>query len=287
MESKLPFLSLDVSQIVVASYISGKLKYDRNKSLITLKSAPSIEGQTIFFEKVNLLKDLYEEVDVNEKSTWSDQAGRNVTEITAQMKLKPDVNFDLNKISLNSTGAKYYLLDIEQVVPPIYLTESQYNYLSEWAKSFHPTVFNKYYVFSMEDSVKFLSLFRIKYETPKISVFKRFTFDSGHFLEDYSGKCFNCHGHTYILEVGVTGYLNPFTGMVIDFTLLKLFVNSFIEQYDHKVLNYQDARLKVKATAENLAWHLFQDLKPVLPHLSSIRVYEQPNSWVEIHDSKS
>ena len=55
-----------------------------------------------------------------------------------------------------------------------------------------------------------------------IRITKLFTFETGHALHGYDGKCKNVHGHSYKLEVTVIGA--PITdtsstkhGMVIDF----------------------------------------------------------------------
>ena len=63
----------------------------------------------------------------------------------------------------------------------------------------------------------------------KIRITKEFSFETGHALYGYDGKCRNVHGHSYHLSVTVIG--NPITdsshvklGMVIDFGDLKKIV---------------------------------------------------------------
>lgn len=36
---------------------------------------------------------------------------------------------------------------------------------------------------------------------------KEFTFDMAHMLDGHDGKCQNLHGHTYILQVEISGSL--------------------------------------------------------------------------------
>ena len=62
-----------------------------------------------------------------------------------------------------------------------------------------------------------------------IRITKKFSFETGHALYGYDGKCKNVHGHSYKLSVTVIG--SPITdlsnvklGMVIDFTDLKKIV---------------------------------------------------------------
>ena len=59
-----------------------------------------------------------------------------------------------------------------------------------------------------------------------IRITKQFSFETGHALYGYDGKCKNVHGHSYRLDVTVIGHpitdtTNVKFGMVIDFTDLK------------------------------------------------------------------
>ena len=71
------------------------------------------------------------------------------------------------------------------------------------------------------------------------------TFDSGHRLLDYNGKCAYPHGHTYRAEVFLAGdSLDP-QGLVFDFTDLKRRVKVWIDDnWDHAFLvNSRDAEM--------------------------------------------
>lgn len=73
----------------------------------------------------------------------------------------------------------------------------------------------------------------------KIRITKEFTFETGHALYGYDGKCRNVHGHSYKLSVTVIG--EPITdathvklGMVIDFGDLKKIVKEeIVSPFDH------------------------------------------------------
>ena len=73
----------------------------------------------------------------------------------------------------------------------------------------------------------------------KIRITKQFSFETGHALYGYDGKCRNVHGHSYKLYVTVIG--NPITdtnnvkyGMVIDFGDLKKMVKTkIVDVFDH------------------------------------------------------
>lgn len=73
----------------------------------------------------------------------------------------------------------------------------------------------------------------------KIRITKQFSFETGHALYGYDGKCKNVHGHSYKLSVTVIGEpisdtLNVKYGMVIDFGDLKKIVKEeIVDVFDH------------------------------------------------------
>jgi 6-pyruvoyltetrahydropterin/6-carboxytetrahydropterin synthase len=84
-----------------------------------------------------------------------------------------------------------------------------------------------------------LNLHQNKILMSNIRITKQFSFETGHALYGYDGKCKNVHGHSYKLSVTVIG--TPITdrsnvkfGMVIDFTDLKKIVKEeVVDQFDH------------------------------------------------------
>lgn len=72
-----------------------------------------------------------------------------------------------------------------------------------------------------------------------IRITKQFSFETGHALYGYDGKCKNVHGHSYKLDVTVIGEpisdnSNVKYGMVIDFGDLKKIVKSeIVNVFDH------------------------------------------------------
>jgi 6-pyruvoyltetrahydropterin/6-carboxytetrahydropterin synthase len=72
-----------------------------------------------------------------------------------------------------------------------------------------------------------------------IRITKQFSFETGHALYGYDGKCKNVHGHSYRLDVTVIGTpiaenTNVKFGMVIDFTDLKKIVKEeIVDVFDH------------------------------------------------------
>lgn len=73
----------------------------------------------------------------------------------------------------------------------------------------------------------------------QIRITKQFSFETGHALYGYDGKCKNVHGHSYKLSVTVIGKpisdnTNVKFGMVIDFSDLKKIVKAeIVDVFDH------------------------------------------------------
>jgi len=107
----------------------------------------------------------------------------------------------------------------------------------------------------------------------------RLTFSAAHRLHnpnrdaawnrDTYDKCDNPggHGHNYLLEVSVSGAINPETGMVIDLKKLKdIMRERVVDRVDHRNLNADvDFLREVIPTAENLARCFWQQLAPAIP----------------------
>jgi len=118
----------------------------------------------------------------------------------------------------------------------------------------------------------------------KITVVKEFTFDAAHHLPGYDGPCKNTHGHHYILQVGIEGEPDYFTGMVEDFSWLKqIITKNIIDKLDHKYLNELDIPFFPAEipTAENMVRWIVKVLYNYWPTLSFVRLYETPTSYAE------
>jgi len=86
------------------------------------------------------------------------------------------------------------------------------------------------------------------------------------------------HGHTYRLKVVIEGQPDPHLGWIMDFKELKDALTPVIDQLDHKVIN--DIKGLENATAENITIWIWNQIKPVLPLLSRIELYETPTTGV-------
>ena len=145
----------------------------------------------------------------------------------------------------------------------------------------------------------------------KIRITKQFTFETGHALYGYDGKCRNVHGHSYKLSVTVIGI--PITdtshvklGMVIDFGDLKKIVKEeIVEPFDHATVfnkntphmelakELKDRGHKViladyQPTSENMVIDFASKIKTRLSkeiQLHSIKLRETETAFAEWHAS--
>lgn len=109
-------------------------------------------------------------------------------------------------------------------------------------------------------------------------IFKKFTFDSAHFLPYVPDghKCKEVHGHTYHMTVYFAGDLDPTLGWVMDFGDIKKVVKPIVDRVDHKLLN--DIEGLENPTCEIIAQWLWREIKSQLPMLLKIKLDETPTS---------
>lgn len=112
----------------------------------------------------------------------------------------------------------------------------------------------------------------------KLELTKTFYFDAAHNLSKVppEHKCSNVHGHTFRVDVTISGEVNQQQGWVMDFGDIKSIVQPVIDRLDHHYLN-QIKGLE-KGTSELLVMWLWDRIKPLLPKLTKIVVWESPNS---------
>lgn len=141
----------------------------------------------------------------------------------------------------------------------------------------------------------------------KIRITKQFSFETGHALYGYDGKCKNVHGHSYKLSVTVIGTPiddtnNVKYGMVIDFGDLKKIVKEqIVDVFDHAtVFNKNTPHIELaneleqrghhvilvdyQPTSENMVVDFSNKIKNLLPEniiLHSLRLQETDTSFAE------
>lgn len=140
-----------------------------------------------------------------------------------------------------------------------------------------------------------------------IRITKQFSFETGHALYGYDGKCRNVHGHSYKLSVTVIG--GPITdtenvkfGMVIDFSDLKKIVKEeIVNVFDHAtVFNKNTPHVELakeledrghnvllvnyQPTSEMMIIDFAEKIKKHLPkniNLHSLKLQETDTSYAE------
>ena len=100
------------------------------------------------------------------------------------------------------------------------------------------------------------------------------------------GKCSNpnYHGHSYELEVGITGPIDPVTGFVMDVAELKALIKTEVEDpFDHKNLNLEVPEFKdLIPTVENIAQVIWAKLRGRIStqYDITVKLYETPRNFV-------
>jgi 6-pyruvoyltetrahydropterin/6-carboxytetrahydropterin synthase len=109
----------------------------------------------------------------------------------------------------------------------------------------------------------------------KLHLTRRYSFSASHRLHSEQlgeeenqrvyGKCNNPygHGHNYVVEVAVSGPVNPATGMITNLGDLDAFVErEVLEPFDHKYLNEEIAEFRQRVpTTENVCIEIFNRLR--------------------------
>jgi 6-pyruvoyltetrahydropterin/6-carboxytetrahydropterin synthase len=139
----------------------------------------------------------------------------------------------------------------------------------------------------------------------KVSCTRKIHFCSGHRVFRHEGKCANPHGHNYYAHITAEADELDSVGRVIDFSVLKEKVGSWIEtNWDHTFIAFKEdiemlqALKKVRSpkppfiapfnpTAENMARYLLTVVCPEVLQGSTIKVakvviYETDNCCAEV-----
>lgn len=108
----------------------------------------------------------------------------------------------------------------------------------------------------------------------KAHLTRRYRFSASHRLHNDAmsaeenaavyGKCNNPygHGHNYIVEVTVSGQVDPRTGMICNLANLDRFMKQeIVQRYDDGNLNTMDEFQKLVPTTENLCVEIFNRLQ--------------------------
>jgi 6-pyruvoyltetrahydropterin/6-carboxytetrahydropterin synthase len=115
-------------------------------------------------------------------------------------------------------------------------------------------------------------------------IFVKTHFSAGHHLRNYPGNCERPHGHNWKIVVTIRATELDELGMALDFRVAKDAVKKIIDALDHRDLNEHPDFLTRNPSSENIAAHIFNNLKKTLvsDHYApySVQVRETDNCGV-------
>ena len=119
-----------------------------------------------------------------------------------------------------------------------------------------------------------------------MDIFRAFTIEAAHRLPNVptGHKCARLHGHSFRIELHVSGEVDPRTGWVMDFADLKSAFQPVFDRLDHYCLN--DIPGLENPTSENLAKWIWSEMKPRVPLLCKIVIHETCTSGCVYDGSK-
>lgn len=138
-----------------------------------------------------------------------------------------------------------------------------------------------------------------------ITITRKLEFDAGHRVHNHESKCGTLHGHRYVLEVTATAPELDQLGRVIDFSVLKEKIGTWVDKYwDHTTLVFNQDTVTMEAleriphfkpsficpfnpTAENMAHYLLHEIIPFLMQgtgvtVTRLKLWETPNCFAEV-----
>ena len=115
-----------------------------------------------------------------------------------------------------------------------------------------------------------------RYPAPlmQVTLVKTFRFEAAHWLPTFPDghKCRRMHGHSFVVDVEVSGPVDPEKGYLIDYGEIAAAWAPLMCDLDHHLLNEIDGL--DNPTSEVLAVWIWDRLKPELPLLSAVTVHE-------------
>jgi 6-pyruvoyltetrahydropterin/6-carboxytetrahydropterin synthase len=107
-----------------------------------------------------------------------------------------------------------------------------------------------------------------------MEIFKEFTFEAAHRLPNVpqGHKCSRLHGHSYRVELHVSGPVGAESGWIVDFGDIREAFEPIRLQLDHYFLNEIEGLSN--PTSEVLSRWIWRRVRPKLPQLSAVVVRE-------------
>ena len=107
-----------------------------------------------------------------------------------------------------------------------------------------------------------------------MNIFRVFTIEAAHRLPNVpvGHKCARLHGHSFRIELHLSGPVDDHMGWVMDFADVRVAFQPVFDQLDHHCLN--DVPGLENPTSEQLARWIWNRTKPALPLLSKVVIHE-------------
>jgi len=111
-------------------------------------------------------------------------------------------------------------------------------------------------------------------EPVNVRLIHEFKFEAAHRLPKVPAghKCARLHGHSFKVELSFAGPVNPDTGWFIDFSDLEDAWKPLWQVLDHNYLN--EVPGLENPTSEVLSGWIWDRLKPVIPSLDQVTLFE-------------
>ena len=107
-----------------------------------------------------------------------------------------------------------------------------------------------------------------------MNIYKKYIFEAAHRLPNLPSdhKCSRLHGHSFHIELHLSGEIDETLGWVVDFGDITKLFKPIYEELDHRYLN--DIPGLENPTSENIARWIWNKTQLLIPNLSSVVVEE-------------
>ena len=110
------------------------------------------------------------------------------------------------------------------------------------------------------------------------------SFSAAHILSQVGGKCEELHGHNFKVELTLGAPVLNQSGLLIDFRLVKKWLNEVLDELDHKYLNEISSFAGINPSAENVAKYIAEKIAPAAKaarvKVTRVKVWESENAAV-------
>ena len=111
-----------------------------------------------------------------------------------------------------------------------------------------------------------------------VELVKEYRFEAAHSLPRVpeGHKCRRVHGHSYKVDVRVSGPVDEKTGWLLDFGVIDDAWAELFARFDHHNLN--EVPGLENSTCENISIYVFRALRAKIPQVSAVTIWETHDS---------